>query len=94
MLAGAFVMMVMAAPGHVQGGPHDPARPPALQLTTDVGHQFTSRSDPARIRARGAGPAADSAWAEAYVPAMISESWSASSSGWVAGPPLAKSAVS
>jgi hypothetical protein len=77
MLAGAFVMMVLAAPGHVQGRPHDPARPPALQLTTDVGHQFTSRSDSARIRARRAGPAADSAWAEAYLPAIISESWSA-----------------
>ena len=43
MLAGAFVMMMLAAPGHVQGRSHDPARPPALQLTTDVGHQFTSK---------------------------------------------------
>ena len=94
MLAGAFVMMAVTAPGHGQGRPQDPARPPALQLTTDVGHQFTSRSDSARIRVCRAGPAADSAWAEAYVPAMISESWSASSSGWVARPPLAKSAVS
>ena len=48
MLAGAFVMMVVAAPGHVQGQSHDPARPPAVQLTTDVGHQLTSRSDSAR----------------------------------------------
>ncbi len=94
MLAVAVVMMAVAAPGHVQSRPHDPAAPPAVQLTTDVGHQFTSRSDSARMRARRAGPAADSAWAEAYVSAMISGSWPASSSGWVARPPLAKSAVS
>ena len=68
MLAGAFTMMVVAAPGHA----HDPARPPAVQLTTDVGHQLTSRSDAAKVRVRRAGPAADSAWAEAYVPSMIS----------------------
>jgi len=46
MLAGAFVMMVVAAPGHA----HGPASPPAVQLTTDVGHQLTSRSDSARVR--------------------------------------------
>jgi len=90
MLAGAFVMMVVAAPGHA----HGPASPPAVQLTTDVGHQLTSRSDSARVRARRAGPAADSAWAEAYVPSMISESWSASSSGRAARPPLLSSPVS
>jgi len=94
MLAGAFVMMVVAAPGHAHGLPHDPARPPAVQLTTDVGRQLTSRSDSARVRARRAGPAADSAWAEAYVPSMISESWSASSSGRAARPPLLSSPVS
>ncbi len=86
-LVGASVMMVVAAPGQ----PHEPARPPAVQLTTDVGHQLTSRSDSARVRARRAGPAADSAWAEAYVPSMISESWSASSSGRAARPPLVSS---
>jgi hypothetical protein len=90
MIIVAFVMMVVAAPGHG----HGPAKPPAVQLTTDVGHQLTSRSDSARVRARRAGPAADSAWAEAYVPSMISESWSASTSGRVARPPLARSAVS
>ena len=72
MLAGAFTMMVVAAPGHAHDLPHDPARPPAVQLTTDVGHQLTSRSDAAKVRVRRAGPAADSAWAEAYVPSMIS----------------------
>ncbi len=90
MLAVAVVMMVMAAPGHVHGRPYDPA----VQLTTDVGHQFTSRSDSATARACRAGPAAGSACAEAYVPSMISESWSANSSGWTARPPLVGSAVS
>ena len=94
MLVGASVMMVVAAPSQAHGQPHEPARPPAVQLTTDVGHQLTSRSDSARVRARRAGPAADSAWAEAYVPSMISESWSASSSGRTTRPPLATSAVS
>jgi len=32
MLVGASVMMVVAAPGQA----HEPARPPAVQLTTDV----------------------------------------------------------
>jgi hypothetical protein len=41
MLAVAFVMMVVAAPGHV----HGPAKPSVAQLTTDVGHQLTPRSD-------------------------------------------------
>src|SRR3984893_15546021 len=77
MITVAFVMMVVAAPSYV----HGPAPPPAVQLTTDVGHQLTSRSDSARARAHRAGPVADSAWAEAYVPSMVSESWSASSSG-------------
>jgi hypothetical protein len=43
MLAVAFVMMVMAAPGHV----HGPAKPSVAQLTTDVGHQFAPRNDSA-----------------------------------------------
>jgi hypothetical protein len=34
MLAVAFVMMVVAAPGHV----HGPAKPSVAQLTADVGH--------------------------------------------------------
>ncbi len=44
MLAIAFVMMVVAAPGQVH------SQPPAVQLTTDVGHQLTSRSDSATPR--------------------------------------------
>jgi len=89
MLAVAVVMMVMAAPGQL----HGVAKPPVAQLTTDVGHQLTSRSDSAKVRACRAGPATDSAWAEAYVPSMISESWSASSPGRAVLPPLARSAV-
>jgi hypothetical protein len=89
LLAAAFVMMVVAAPGHAQGS----AKPSVAQLTTDVGHQLVPRSDSARVRACRAGPAADSAWAEAYVPSMISESWSAGSSGRAVQPPLARSAA-
>jgi hypothetical protein len=44
MLVVAFVMMVAAAPGQ----PHGPAQPPAVHLTTDVGHQLTSRGGLAR----------------------------------------------
>ena len=50
MLAVAFVMMVVAAPSHMQSRPNAAATPPAVQLTTDVGHQFTSRSDSATAR--------------------------------------------
>jgi hypothetical protein len=94
MLAVAFVMMVVAAPAHVHGRPHTAVQPPSLQLTTDIGRQLTSRTDSASSRAHRAGPAADSAWADAYVPSMISDSWSASTSGQAARPPLAKSALS
>ncbi|MGH3198560.1 MAG: hypothetical protein ACRDOH_23790 [Streptosporangiaceae bacterium] len=93
MLAIACMMMVVAAPGHLQGRPHGWAKPSTAQLTTDVCHQLTSRSDSATVRACRAGPAADSAWTEAYVPFMISESWSASSWGRTAWPALAGSAV-
>jgi hypothetical protein len=58
MLAVAFVMMVVAAPGHGHGRPQDLPRPPAVQLTTDLGHQLTSRSASARLRAHRVGPAA------------------------------------
>ncbi len=51
MLAVAVVMMVVAAPGHVHGRPHDPARPPAVQLTTDVGHQSRGSWPPAAAAA-------------------------------------------
>jgi hypothetical protein len=71
MLAVAFVMMVAAAPAHVHHT-HGPAKPSASQLTTDVCHQPTPRSDSTTVRACRAGPSADSAWAEAYVPTMTS----------------------
>ena len=48
MLAVAFVMMVVAAPGHV----HGPAKPSVAQLTADVGPQLTPRS-----HLEGAAPA-------------------------------------
>ena len=60
MLAVAFVMMVVAAPIHGHGRPQDLPKPPAVQLTTDLGHQLTSRSASAKLRAHRAGPAADS----------------------------------
>jgi hypothetical protein len=94
MLAIAFVMMVVAAPGHLQVRPNGAAKSSTAQLTTDVCHQLTSRSDSATVRACRAGPSAEIARADAYVPAMISESWSASSSGRTARPPLAASEMS
>ena len=92
MLAVAFVMMVMAAPGHGPVRAHL-ARPSAVRLETDVCHQLTSRSDSATVRACLAGPSAESAWADAYVPSMTSESWSASNPGRAVRPPLASAAV-
>jgi hypothetical protein len=74
MLAAAFVMMIVAAPGHGKVRVHGPALPATSQLTTDVCHQLTSRSDSTTVRACRAGPSADSAWADAYVPSMTSES--------------------
>ena len=94
MLAVAFVMMIVAAPGHGPVRIHGPAKRSTAQLTADVCHQVTPRSDSARARACLAGPSADSAWADAYAPSMTSESWSASSSGRAARPPLASAAVS
>ena len=94
MLAVAVVMMMVAAPAHGPARAHGAAQPSAVRLTTDVCHQLTSRSDSATVRACRAGPSAESAWAAAYVPSMIGESWSASSSARVVGPPLARAAVS
>ena len=51
MIAVAFVMMVVAAPGHGHSRPQDLPKPPAVQLTTDLGHQLTSRSASAKLRA-------------------------------------------
>ena len=50
MLAVAFVMMVVAAPGHghVQA---QPAKPAAVRLATDVCHQLTSRGDSPAVQA-------------------------------------------
>jgi len=94
MLAVAVVMMVVAAPVHGHARAHGPARAHAAQLTTDLCHQLTSRSDSAAARACLARPSADSAWAEAYVPSMTSDSWSVTSSGRAARPLLASAAVS
>ena len=55
MLAVAVVMMVVAAPVHGHARAHGPARAHAAQLTTDLCHQLTSRSDSAAVRACGAG---------------------------------------
>ena len=81
LLAVAIVMMVIAAPvqEHVRLSGY--SKPSATQLSTDVCHQLTSRSDSTTVRACLAGPAAESAWADAYVPSMTSEIWSASNSG-------------
>jgi hypothetical protein len=50
MLAVAFVMMVVAAPGHghVQARL---AKPSAVQFATDVCHRLTSRGDSPAVRA-------------------------------------------
>jgi hypothetical protein len=94
MLAVAFVMMVVAAPGHRTAQGHGPARIGTGQLTAAVCDQLAPRSDSAMARACLAGPSADRAWADAYVPSMTSESWSASSSGRAVQPPLASASVS
>jgi hypothetical protein len=67
MLAVAFVMMVVAAPGHGHVRVR-PARPSAVRLTDDACHQLTSRGDSATARACRAGPSAESAWAAAFRP--------------------------
>ena len=94
MIVIAVVMMIAAAPGHGHGQAGVVAKPAAAQVTSDVCHRLTSRSDSATVRACLAGPSALSAWADAYVPSMTSESWSASSSGLTARPSSASAAVS
>jgi uncharacterized low-complexity protein len=81
-LAGAVVMMAVAAPAT----PHQQHASTASTATGSC-HQLTSRSASASGRACLAGPSAVSARADAYT----SESWSASRS---ARPPLARAAVS
>jgi hypothetical protein len=51
LLAVAFVMMVVAAPAHGGGRLHGFAKPSAVQLTSDVCHQLTAKSDSATVRA-------------------------------------------
>src|SRR5689334_10278077 len=85
MLAVALVMMVAAAPAPAHGGArahgaasHNTGRPSAARLATDGRRQPAPRSDSATARACRAGPSAVSAWADAYVPSMTRDSWSAS----------------
>jgi hypothetical protein len=52
----AVVMMVIAAPTQIHNGAHNPAKPSAAQLTTDLCHQLTSRSDSTTVYACLAGP--------------------------------------
>jgi hypothetical protein len=51
LLAVAFVMMVIAAPAQVHHGTHNLAKPSAVQLTMDLCHQLTSRSDSTTVHA-------------------------------------------
>jgi len=50
MLAVAFVMMVVAAPGHAHIRTQQ-AKPPAARLTNDACHQLTSRGDSPVVQA-------------------------------------------
>jgi len=50
-LAISVVMMVIAAPTQVHSGAHNPAKPAAAQLTMDLCHQLTSRSDATTVHA-------------------------------------------
>ena len=54
MLTVAFVMMVVAAPGHGHVRAQQ-AKPTAVRLATDVCHQLTSRGDSPAVRACRAG---------------------------------------
>ncbi len=56
MLAVAFMMMIVAAPGHLHARAHGPAKPSAVELTTDVCHQLATVGDPAATRGCLAGP--------------------------------------
>lgn len=49
LLAVAVVMMVVAAPIHIQARTPGPAKPSAVELTTDACHQLTSRTDPSAV---------------------------------------------
>ncbi len=47
MLAVAVMMMIVAAPGHLHARTYGPAKPSAVELTTDVCHQLVTAGDPA-----------------------------------------------
>jgi hypothetical protein len=87
-LGSAIAMMVMAAPSQVQAHPrpHGAAAHAVTQSATELSHQLPARSDSTMVRACRAGPSAVRAWADAYTPSMISESWPASRSGRAAWP--------
>ena len=55
-LAVAVVMMVIAAPTRVHYGADNLAKPSAVQLTTDLCHQLTSRIGSTTVHACLAGP--------------------------------------
>jgi hypothetical protein len=61
----AVVMMVIAAPAQVHYGAHNPAKPSAVQLTTNPCHQLTSTSDSTMVYACLAGP-----WAKEHASAL------------------------
>jgi hypothetical protein len=73
LLTAAAMLMVIAAP--------------STQPAAGPGGQVTLRTESTMVRACRPGPVAVSAWAEAYTPSMITESWSASSSEWSPRPP-------
>ena len=64
-LAISVVMMVIAAPTRIHYGADNPAKPSAAQLTTDLCHQLTSRSDPTTVYACLTGP-----WAKGHASAF------------------------
>jgi hypothetical protein len=64
-LAIAVVMMVIAAPTQVRYRPNNPPKPSAVQLTTDLCHQLTSRSDSTMVNACLAAP-----WAKEHASAF------------------------
>jgi hypothetical protein len=100
-LGGAVAMMAMTAPSQAHPEAHAAVTSSATlaaqsdqRPAMDACHQLTSRIDSTTVRRCLAGPSAVRAWEDAYTPAMISESWSASRAGRAARPPLAGSAVS
>jgi hypothetical protein len=66
LLAVAVVLMIVAAPAHAGGRLHGFVRPTGVQLSSDVCHELTSRSDSATVRACRTGPAAQSTRAGAF----------------------------